>query len=140
MSIVRYLLDTNIVSEPLRPSPNPAMLDRLRQHQAEIAIPSVVWHELWYGCSRLPHSHKRTKIENYLNHVVALSIPILAYDASAAFWHAAERARLDAIGQPRPFADGQIAAIAKVHGLVLVTLNVVDFRNFQGLQIESWES
>ena len=42
-----YLLDTNVVTEPLRPLPNPHVLERLAAHQNEIAIASVVWHELW---------------------------------------------------------------------------------------------
>jgi tRNA(fMet)-specific endonuclease VapC len=37
-----------------------------------------------------------------------------------------------------PFADGQIAAIAAVHGLTLVTANVADFRPFKGLQVRRW--
>ena len=73
----RYLLDTNVISEPLRPAPNQAVLEHLREHQAEIAIASVVWHELWYGCYRLPTSTKRTVIEAYLQDVVARAIPIL---------------------------------------------------------------
>ena len=42
----KYLLDTNIVSEPLRPAPNAKVLARLKRHQDELAIASVVWHEL----------------------------------------------------------------------------------------------
>ena len=75
---VKYLLDTNIVSEPLRPTPNAKVLARLKRHQDELAIASVVWHELWFGCQRLPASAKRTAIERYLNEVVAVSMPDLA--------------------------------------------------------------
>ena len=62
----RFLLDTNIVSEPLRPAPDPAILANLRDHQSEVAIAAVVWHELWFGCLRLPPSAKREAIEHYL--------------------------------------------------------------------------
>ena len=85
---LRYLLDTNVISEPLRPAPDQAVVDHLREHQTEIAIASVVWHELWYGCYRLPASTKRSVIEAYLNNVVARAIPILPYDQHAAQWHA----------------------------------------------------
>ncbi len=46
---LKFLLDTNIVSEPLRPTPAPGILRRLREHEGEMAIPSVVWHELRFG-------------------------------------------------------------------------------------------
>ncbi len=135
---LRFLLDTNVVSEPLRPVPNQEVLERLREHQTEVAIASVVWHELWYGCCRLPVSSKRTLIEAYLKDVVARAIPILSYDSRAALWHAEERARLAQIGMPPPFADGQIAAIAATNGLCLVTFNRDDFVAFQGLRLEDW--
>ena len=135
---LRYLLDTNIVSEPLRPIPNQAVLAHLREHQTEIAIASVVWHELWYGCYRLPPSTKRTVIETYLKDVVARTIPILPYDQRAALWHAKERARLTQIGRMPPFADGQIAAVAATNGLSLVTFNHDDYAAFQDLRLEDW--
>ena len=135
---LHYLLDTNVVSEPLRPVPNEEVLAHLRERQTEIAIASVVWHELWYGCYRLPPSTKRTVIEAYLKDVIARTIPILSYDQRAALWHAEERARLAGIGRPPPFADGQIAAIAATNGLSLVTFNRDDYAAFQDLRLEDW--
>lgn len=135
---LRYLLDTNILAEPLRPRPNVEVLENLRRNQGEVAVPTVVWHEMWFGCHRLPPSARREAIETYLTQVVAPSIPILTYDQDAARWHAAERARLAALGKTPPFADGMIAAIASIHGLVLVTLNLDDFRAFQGLDLDNW--
>lgn len=135
---LHYLLDTNIVSETLRPIPNQAVLAHLREHQTEITIASVVWHELWYGCSRLPPSTKRTVIETYLKDVVARTVPILPYDQRAALWHAKERARLTQTGRMPPFADGQIAAVAVTNGLSLVTFNPNDYAAFQDLRLEDW--
>lgn len=133
-----YLLDTNIVSEPLRPAPNEFVLERLKQHEAEIAIASVVWHELLYGTYRLPRSTKRSAIEEYLDHVVAFTCPIVPYDSRAGQWHAAERARLVSLGKTPPFAAGQLAAIARVNNLILVTANTSDFSMFQDIQVENW--
>jgi tRNA(fMet)-specific endonuclease VapC len=134
----KYLLDTNIVSEPLRPKPNPKILERLKRYQDALAIASVVWHELWFGCYRLPISAKRTAIEKYLNEVIAISMPILPYDQSAAEWHAAERARLTRIGKTPPFVDGQILAVAKTNELILSTLNPLDYSNFEDAQVVDW--
>lgn len=135
---LRYLLDTNVISEPLRPHPHERVMERLRQHQAVIAIASVVWHELHYGAARLPPSPRRTAIEHYLHQVVAPTIVILPYDERAAAWHAAERARLAQIGRTPPFADGQIAAVAQTNQLVLVTFNTADYTDFSGLAVEDW--
>ena len=135
---LRFLLDTHIVSEPLRPRPNVRLLARLQQHPAEIAIAAPVWHELWFGCHRLPVSAKRTAIEAYLNDVVAVTMPVLSYDERAAEWHAAERARLAAAGKTPAFVDGQIAAVAVTNDLALVTLNPTDYLEFAQLSLTDW--
>lgn len=135
---LKYLLDTNVVSEPLRPKPRRGVLRRLRRHEQEIAISSVVWHELRFGVERLPSSRRRAAIERYLEEVVLATMPILDYDRSAAEWHAHERARLAARGETPPFADGQIAAIARVHELILVTFNDTHFTPFRGIRVVSW--
>jgi tRNA(fMet)-specific endonuclease VapC len=135
---MKYLLDTNIVSEPLRPNPAAGLLEKLRRHEEEIAISSVVWHELRFGANRLPQSRRRHAIERYIDEVVLTTMPILDYDRAAAEWHAGERARLQARGDVPPFADGQIAAIAHVNDLILVTRNETDFKRFQGLSVQSW--
>jgi len=134
----QYLLDTNILSEPLSAAPNKALLARLKRHEGELAISSVVWHELVFGASRLPPSRRRTAIERYLTQVVEATIPIIAYDAGAAVWHGAERARLQGLGIAPSFADGQIAAVASVNGLILVTRNMKDFQHFKGVRLENW--
>jgi tRNA(fMet)-specific endonuclease VapC len=135
---LRYLLDTNVVSEPIREKPRTSVLRRLRLHSGEIAIASVVWQELLYGMKRLPRSQRRTRLETYLDEVVQASMPILDYDRAAAEWHASERARLAAKGQPPPFSDGQIAAVAAVNDLTLVTFNDADFKRFEGLRVVTW--
>jgi tRNA(fMet)-specific endonuclease VapC len=137
--VSRYLIDTNILSEPLKPQPNPSAIERLRQYTDEIAIASVTWHEIRYGCLRLPASRKRSQIEQYLQKVPS-TFPILPYDVATAEWHATERTRLTALGRSPAYADGQIAAIAHINGLILVTHNVSDFAGFQDLQIEDWLS
>lgn len=135
---LKYLLDTNVVSEPLRPKPHRGVIRRLSRHEDEIAISSVVWHELRFGAERLPASRRRDAIVQYLDEVVLATMPILDYDRAAAEWHARERARLMSRGETPPFADGQIAAISNVNDLILVTFNDAHFRRFQGLRVVSW--
>ena len=135
---MRYLLDTNVVSEPLRPKPSPGVIRRLGEIDDEAAIGAPVWHELRFGCARLPPSRRRERFEHYIDTVVLPNFPVLEYDREAADWHALERARLSAFGRTPPFTDGQIAAIAHVNGLILVTGNGRDFEGFQGLRLEDW--
>ena len=135
---MRYLLDTNVVSEPVKSPPNASVLKRLEQHGTELAISSITWHELLCGVDRLPAGRKRDFLVSYLNTIIAPAMPILPYDDAAGLWHANERVRLEKLGMRRPFADGQIAAIAASNQLVLVTRNVKDFEAFQGIQMENW--
>jgi len=122
------------------PTPDGRVLERLRDHEGELATASVVWHELLFGCYRLPPSARRVVIERYLGEVVEPSIPILPYDARAAGWHAEERARLVAAGRTPPFADGQIAAVASVNGLTVVTANASDYAAFRDLEVVDWHA
>jgi tRNA(fMet)-specific endonuclease VapC len=134
----RYLLDTNVLSEPVRKEPDAAVVAKLRDHGSELATASVVWHEMTSGVRLLRTSRKRSVIERYLTEVVSTSLPILPYDAAAAEWHGEQRAQLSKSGLTPAFADGQIAAVAAVHDLILVTDNVPDFEHYTGLQVERW--
>lgn len=135
---MKFLLDTNTVSEPLRPWPIAGVIRCLKKYEGEVAISAPVWHKLCFGCSRLASSSRREAVERYIEDVVRVSFPILEYGWRAADWHARERARLAGAGRTPPFADGQIAAVAHVEGLALVTSNTSDFRDFDGLRVESW--
>lgn len=134
----RYLLDTSIVSSPISKAPNPEIVKRLESVGHESVIAAPVWHELTYGCQRLPRGKRRDALEQYLQDVVLASFPVLPYDEAAARWHGHERARLEGVGKPAPYVDGQIAAIAFANSLVLVTVNVKDFARFRDLEVDNW--
>ena len=136
----RFLLDTNALSEPTRPRPDPIFVQQFRTHAVESATAAPVLHELLFGCRRLPPSHRRTDIEHYIRDVVLGTMLVLPYDELAAQWHANERVRLTSIGLTPPYVDGQIAAIAATRGLTLVTANVADFQHFAGLTVVDWRS
>jgi tRNA(fMet)-specific endonuclease VapC len=135
-----YLLDTNVLSEPAKPRPNPGVKRKLTETAGTIATASLVWHELLFGCYRLPVSRRRNALERYLQDVIAPHVPVLACSDAAAAWHASERARLESDGEPPAFVDGQIAAIARVNALILVTSNVRHYERFEGLLVQDWRS
>lgn len=134
----RYLLDTDALSEPVRPKPERRFMMKMERHAASLVISAVTWHEASFGVRRLPAGKRRQELEAYLRDVLAACIPTVPYDRAAAEWHAGERARLEAAGHHPPFADGQNAAIAATRGLVLVTRNVADYVRFEGLTVEDW--
>lgn len=135
----RYLLDTNILSEAVKPYPTASVIARIHRYSSELATATVVVHELLYGCMRLPaESKRRTVLQSYIDQVVLTGLAIFAYNTAAALWHSEQRAHLAAQGKTPAFADGQIAAIAKVNQLILVTRNVDDFVLFEDLSVENW--
>ncbi len=138
MRSVKFLLDTNIISESIKLQPSDIFLAHFRQNLEESAIASVTWHELLYGLYRLPESRRKRTLSDYLAQVIQDKTLVLPYCHAAAEWFAAQRARLTALGRMPSYPDGQIAAIAKVNNLILVTRNVSDYADFDGLTIENW--
>ncbi len=134
---MKYLLDTNVVSELAKKEVRSALIEKIKLYERDICLCSLTLHELKFGYARLPTSKRKTVLAEFMDDVV-MTLPILDYDARAASWHAFERARLEAQGIKPPFVDGQIAAIAQVNNLIVVTSNKRDFAAFVGIQIESW--
>lgn len=134
-----WLLDTNVLSEAMRPQPHSGVLANLTRFEAELAIAAPVWHELRYGWLRMPAGQRKDAIGRYVQDVIG-SLPVLPYDAGAARIHAELRTEAEQRGRPLPFADGQIAAIAIAQGLTLVTRNRKDFEQLAGLRLVDWFS
>lgn len=118
-----------------------------------MAPPSIAWHGLIYGAERMDEGRQRSYLLEYLCEVVQPSMPILPYDAAAAQWHGQARSALEKEGLSTAFADGQIAGIAGVEGLNVVTENISDFEPFanreeigvleetpleSGVRVENW--
>jgi len=136
--MMKYLLDTNVLSEAVKASPDRHVMAMLEKHQDEIATAAPVWHELLYGCFRLPVSRKRETLEAYLEDVVRRNMDILPYDERAAEWHAEQRSKLSIKGKMPSFVDGQIAAITRVNELILITRNTHDFKMFENFHVLNW--
>ena len=135
---IKYLLDSNVLSEPAKKQPNESVMQYLLEHDGEYATTAIVWHEMVYGCERLVVSKRKTELESYLAMLNTNGLVVMAYDQSAAEYYAKERARLQQKGQTYSYADGEIASIAVTQNLILVTRNTDDFKYFQGLRLENW--
>ena len=138
MGRLSYLLDSNILSEPSRPRPHVNVQSRLLAHRHEVCTAAPVLHEMRYGIALMPEGKRKRALTSYLEQVLNQPLTVLPYDREAALWHAEERARLASQGRTPPFIDGQIAAIAIVNNLTLVTRNTADFADFAGVTVENW--
>lgn len=134
---LRFLLDTNVVSELTKPAPNASVLHKLARFEADCAISAPTLEELHFGCARLPPGARQDWLHRWIAGL-ATRIEVLPYDQTAAAWLGPERARLAALGRPVSRADGEIAAVAVTRGLVLVTRNRKDFTAFATLVLQDW--
>jgi len=132
---VIYLLDTNACIVYLN-RPMSGVRRRLESlSPQDIAICSVVKAELFYGARRSKNPQRTLALQStFLNNFVSLP-----FDDAAATIFSEIRAELAIRGTPIGPYDLQIASIAKVHNLILVTHNTSEFSRVNGLQIEDWE-
>ena len=136
------ILDTNVVSEVLRPAPSPNVLGWLsRQPTEEIAIGSVTLAEILYGIEILPAGKRRSALLEGVELMFGslFAERILAFDEEAARSFsriAAERRRR---GRPMSDFDAEIAAIAHVHGATLATRNTADFEGCGVRLVDPWQ-
>ncbi len=138
MGRIKYLLDTNILSEPARKNPNVKVMQHFTEYDGQYVTAAIVWHELQYGCALLPDSKRKTQLQTYLSTLQDNGLIILPYDQAAAEWFACHRAILKEQGKTAAYADGEIAAISANNSLTLVTRNTDDFSAFNNLLLDNW--
>ena len=125
---MKYLVDANVLSEPTKPMPDPAVVNWLRSNEADIAVNPIILGELRFGILILPKGKKRTALENWFD-AGAQRLHCLSWDADTGIKWAELLARLRTSGKSMPIKDSLIAASAAVHGLAVVTRNRGDFAN-----------
>jgi len=141
--IGKLLVDTNAVSEMMHPQMHAAVgrwLDRMEAGSLFLASTSLA--ELRFGVAILPPGRRKKNLSSTLDHLLASLFHgrILAFDATAAeeFGVIVSRARLR--GRPIEMADGQIAAIAAVHGYTVATRDTGPFEAAGVTVVNPWES
>jgi predicted nucleic acid-binding protein len=136
------VLDTNVISEPRRPRPDPRVLEWYRaQDVDDLWLTTVVAAELLFGVLSMPGGTRRQLQEAWLDDQLCRTFAarILPFDLAAARAYADLALRARAKGRPANVADAQIAAVATVRGFVVATRNVSDFEALGVPLINPWE-
>ena len=135
---MKYLLDTNIISEPTRLKPNPNVIKKLELESIFSCTSATAWQELWHGIHLLEESKRKDALKDYLKQLAEDGFKILPFCQQSAEWLAKERAKLKRKGIIVSKYDSEIAAVAYVNQLTLVTRNTNDFAVFNDIHIENW--
>jgi predicted nucleic acid-binding protein len=127
---MNFLLDTNVISEPMKVRPNAGVLDWLAQADEDSIFLSVVTiTELRYGVERLATGKRRDQLDKWLRKDLnsrfqdrILPVDLVVADACGKLV-----AKSESMGRPIEPRDAFIAATSEVHSLTLVTRNASDF-------------
>jgi toxin FitB len=139
---VNYLLDTNVVSEWMKPRPNPGVVEWLADADEDrlfLSVATLV--ELRYGVERLAKGQKRNQLEDWLETDLKNRFEgrVLGIDEKVAGEWGRMLAKADAAGRPMGAMDGFQAATAMTHGLTLVTPNANDFSASAIKVVDPWK-
>lgn len=120
------LVDANVLSEPTRAVPDPAVMAWLERHERDLTVDPVILGELRFGILLLPRGARRTRLEAWFDEGAG-RIRCLPWEAATGLRWAELLAALRRAGRAMPIKDSLIAATALAHGLPLATLNGRDF-------------
>jgi predicted nucleic acid-binding protein len=135
------ILDTNVVSEPKRPAPDPKVRSWFAAQDVDrLYLTTTVIAELAVGIERLPSGRRRTDFRRWLEALVREDFAgrILVFDVTAALIYGKLVAAALARGRPPTVGDAQIAAVAQRHGMAVASRDVRDFETLAVPVIDPW--
>lgn len=136
------LLDTNVISEAMRPAPNPVVQAWLDEQAAEtLYLSSITLAELLFGIAALPTGRRKETLSLTLDGLLRLFPDrVLAFDADAARRYASLATAARVVGRGFPIPDGYIAAIADSRGLTVATRDAAPFRAAGLDVVDPWQA
>ena len=138
-----YLLDTNVVSELIRSAPDENVVSWVEsQDTADLFLAATTMGELIRGVWRLAEGRRRARYEKWIHEDLKYQFEgrILPFDQEAAMIWGEIMGEAERRGRPKAGADAQIAAIARRHGLVMVTRNTRDFADMSVELLDPWKA
>lgn len=136
------ILDTNVVSEVMRPHPHEAVWVWVAaQRPVDLHTTSITLAEILYRVSIMPDGLRSRNLSHTVGRIFADYFPnrILPFDGNAAVAYAAVMAGRRRIGKPISIVDAQIAAIGRAHGAAVATRNVKDFADCGIEVVNPWQ-
>ena len=125
-----FILDTNVISEILRPEPNRSVVAWFEsQPRDQLFTTAITQAEILYGIALLPKGNRREKLSEVAQLIFDEDLEghILAFGTDAAVHYAELVAGRKVAGQPISQFDAMIASVARLHGAGLATRNTSDF-------------
>jgi len=137
------VLETNVISELFRPSPEPGVVDWLESLAGDVAITSITLAELLASVRRLPDGRRRDELTRRIDAALEPyrgGRAVLPFDDVAADRYAGVLVARENTGAPISTADAQIAAICLAHGATCATRNVKDFVHTGVRLVDPWQA
>jgi predicted nucleic acid-binding protein len=136
------VLDTNVISEAMKPNPNPAVMAWLNGRPAEeLSVTTITIAELLFGMAMLPDGRRRLALSGAYDRLMRVfEGRVLDFDQAAAQQYAVLASAARASGRPVPLPDGDIAAIAAAHSCSVATRNLSPFTACGLVVIDPWQS
>ena len=129
---MKYILDTNIISEFISRTPNQKVIDYiLTLNENDIYLSVITIGEIKAGVEKLADGQKKDKLLYWLEHdlLVRFENRIIDIDTEIMLQWAIVNTKLKQLGKPLPIMDSLIGATSQVKGMVLLTRNEKDFKN-----------
>ncbi len=137
------ILDTNVLSELLRPAPEAAVAAWMkRQPRPEVFTTAINQAEILYGIELMPAGRRRQSLMQAVETIFAVELAgrVLVFDSAAALAFATIAARRRSLGRPISHPDAQIAAIVQMHNATLATCDTRDFENCGVRLVDPWSA
>lgn len=138
--MIGYLLDTNVVSELTKPTPESQVITFLTE-QYDLWLSIIVLHELEFGVQKMPDGQRRDRVSAlYRNFIDRHASRVLPVERAVAERAAQLRAQARRAGRVLKLADALIAGTAATHGLSVATRNIRDFVDLGVDVTNPWDS
>lgn len=133
-----YLLDIDVLAELTRPNGNRRVFTWFQQRQNLSALAAPVVNILLGGIESLEDGARKQQLRGFAGELLNSGMPVLPFDRDAAIWLSRQAARQSRLSRAWTTFEGQLAAIAAVHELVLVARSPSAYAATPGLKLDDW--